>query len=219
MFDAFALAVAIIPLSSYLLVLGTIRVLGKTLVLTGARDWVALFMAMSGFVVIGPVELFFPRAAAAILHGYVWIPILILYVLIMLLVCLTSRPRIVVYGRSPEQVFEALRQVGSETGGLVKVEPESGILVLDGPKVHMRVEGIRMHDATSVLFLESQVLPSTLENLTTALQRKLTGTGVIRPRQGWGMLLSSLASLGILVAIAASEPSQMVASLRAFLFR
>ena len=55
--------IAIAPLSVYLVMLGVLNLQRRSFVTTGARDAAALGIAISGLIVAGPMELFFPESA------------------------------------------------------------------------------------------------------------------------------------------------------------
>ena len=96
------LLLALMPLIAYLLLLGLIRASGRVLITTGGRDIAALGFSVAGFIAVGPGELFFPKAAAGAFGGWVWLALFTFYALIVTLLGLTSRQRLVVYGRSPK---------------------------------------------------------------------------------------------------------------------
>ena len=98
MFDLFHIAIALCPLSAYLLLIGYIRCRKHPLVVSGGREVATFALGISGLIAIGPMELFFPRAAASILGEKVWFLLAILYVLSVVMVILASRPRLTVYG-------------------------------------------------------------------------------------------------------------------------
>jgi uncharacterized membrane protein len=114
MIEPFHVAVAATPLAVYLLLHGWIRSLGRPFVVSGGRDLATLAIAMGGLMMVGPMELFFPRSASALLGGRVWLVLLIFYLLCITLVVLSCRPRLIVYGLGPEQLQEQLVPVFSE---------------------------------------------------------------------------------------------------------
>ena len=71
----------------------------------------ALALAVSGFVITGPMELFFPVSAASILNGWVWLPLVLLYVILVSLALLLMRPRLVIYNMTPDRLRPLLEQV------------------------------------------------------------------------------------------------------------
>lgn len=110
-FDPLHQCIAFGPLVVYLLILGTINLSRRPLVTTGARDTAALGIAISGFVVAGPMELFLPETTAALLGGWIWALLLTFYLLCLLLVVLLMRPRLVIYNATLEQIRPALADV------------------------------------------------------------------------------------------------------------
>lgn len=111
MMNAAALAIACIPLGLYLLALGMINLRRRPLVLSGAVDASALAIAVSGLMVIGPLNLFLPEAAAVRFGPYVWSLLLAFYILCVVLYTLTARPRLVVFNATRKQLWPVLEQV------------------------------------------------------------------------------------------------------------
>jgi hypothetical protein len=107
------LAIAVIPLASYLLVLGAINARRRPLVVSGSSDTFALGTALVGLAFVGPIELFRPQAATAELGNYIWLALVVLYGLFVLLVTLLSRPRIVVYNVSQEELHSFLAETAA----------------------------------------------------------------------------------------------------------
>lgn len=106
--DALHISIALGPLAIYFLVLGLLNLTPRPFLTTGARDWAALGLAVSGFVVAGPMELFFPEAAAGRFGVFVWALMLGLYGLLVLLACLLARPRLVIYNITAEELRATL---------------------------------------------------------------------------------------------------------------
>ena len=111
MIDPFRLCVAFGPLAIYCLLLGLINLLRRPVLITGAKDMAVLTAALAGLVVIGPLELFMPEAAAMRFGGYVWLLLLSFYGLSVSLVLLLSRPRLVIYNISSEQLRPILGEI------------------------------------------------------------------------------------------------------------
>ena len=102
--DTLHLSIALGPLAIYFLVLGLLNLTPRPFLTTGARDWAVLGLAVSGFVVAGPMELFFPEYAVGTFGTFVWALLLALYGLAVLLCCLLSRPRLVIYNMTVEEL-------------------------------------------------------------------------------------------------------------------
>lgn len=106
--------IAVAPVAVYLLVLGIVNLTGRPFLTTGARDAAALGVAVSGFMIAGPMELFLPEAAANRFGGYVWLLLIVFYGLCLSLVVLLMRPRFVIYNVTAEQIRPVLAAVVSQ---------------------------------------------------------------------------------------------------------
>lgn len=110
MADPLRLAIALIPLAAYALLLGVVNMRRRPLVVTGGSDLATLAAAMTGLVFVGPIELFRPDAATSDLGNSIWLMLLALYWLWAALAVLVSRPRLVVYNVSIEELRPALAE-------------------------------------------------------------------------------------------------------------
>jgi hypothetical protein len=133
MLDLLRFAFALLPLAAYTNVLGLLRLRSCPTVVGGAMDFVLLGLAASGLMAIGPIELFFPRAAYALLGGWVWVILLALYFFVILLIALNTSPKLVVYGLDAAELKFAIRELLSEhqlssewLGDVVQI-PELGV--------------------------------------------------------------------------------------------
>ncbi len=119
MLDAFTILVMLLPLGSYLLVVGWMCSRKRPIVVSGARDFFALGLSCTGLFLAGPFSLFFPQSAFNIIGGWVWLVMLLLYFLIVVLITLGQRPRILVYSANSasfvQHVAEVLEQLDPET--------------------------------------------------------------------------------------------------------
>lgn len=109
--DPLRLGIALSPLAAYLLLLGLVNLSSRPLLTSGGRDLAALALGISGLVVVGPMELFFPELAVERLGSYVWLLLLGLYALLVVLLALLPRPRLVIYNITVEQVRPTLANV------------------------------------------------------------------------------------------------------------
>lgn len=137
-FDALHQCIAFGPLVVYLLILGTINLGWRPLVTTGARDTAALGIAISGFIVAGPMELFLPEETANVLGGWIWALLMTFYVLCLLLVVLLMRPRLVIYNVTFEQLRPALAEVVTRLDEQARWAGES--LVIPALGVQLTIE-------------------------------------------------------------------------------
>jgi hypothetical protein len=141
--DPFRLCIALGPVAVYLLLLGVINLSRRAFLVSGTRDAAALGLAVSGFVLIGPVALFLPEASLRI-GPYVWGLLAGFYGLSLVLVLLVMRPRIVVYNISAEQLRPILAELverldpGARWAGDGLVLPGLGVQLHTDPWLWMR---------------------------------------------------------------------------------
>lgn len=104
-------AIIAAPIGIYLFIIGLVNLKRRPFVTTGARDAAAIGIAVSGLMIAGPMELFFPESAAGRFGPYVWVLLLAFYGLCVSLIVLLMRPRIVVYNLSPQSLRPLLGDV------------------------------------------------------------------------------------------------------------
>lgn len=112
--DPFRLSIAMVPLVAYLLVIGCINLRRRPFVTAGANDLAALGVALSGLMFVGPIELFRPEAATAEFGNFVWLFLLAFYWLWVALVVLVSRPRLVVYNMTVDELRPVMAEIAAE---------------------------------------------------------------------------------------------------------
>jgi len=135
--DPLHATIALGPAAMYLLLLGMINLSSRPFVTNGMRDTAALGIAISGFVIAGPMELFLPEAVVSRWGWQVW-PILILfYALSLTLVVLLQRPRIVIYNVTTEQLRPVLADVIRQLDKDARIAGESVCLPNLGVQMHV----------------------------------------------------------------------------------
>ncbi|MAP73615.1 MAG: hypothetical protein CMJ55_05065 [Planctomycetaceae bacterium] len=102
------LCIALGPLTVYLMLMGLINASRQPFVTSGARDVFSLALSISGLIMIGPLRLFVPEEALAAFGGWTWALLGAFYILSVLLIGMTSRPRLVVYNITPTQLKTSL---------------------------------------------------------------------------------------------------------------
>jgi hypothetical protein len=112
-FDPFRLSIALVPLAAYLVLLGFVNLRRRPFLTAGGSDLAALGIALSGLVLIGPLELTRPEAATAEFGNFIWLVLLSFYWLSLLLIVLVSRPRLVVYNVSAEELHPVVAEAAS----------------------------------------------------------------------------------------------------------
>jgi len=138
--DPLHFCIAVGPLAVYLLLLGVMNLRGRPLVTTGARDAAALGIGLGGFVIAGPMELFFPEGAASRFGGWVWVMLIVFYGLCVSLAVLLMRSRIVVYNISLEQLRPILTSVAMKLDKRSRWNGDS--LIMPERRVHLHVETV-----------------------------------------------------------------------------
>ena len=138
--DSLHFCIAIVPLAVYLLMLGLLNLRRRPFVTTGARDAATLGIGVVGFVIAGPMELFFPEGAASQFGAWVWLSLIVFYGLCVSLIVLLMKPRLVVYNVSLEELRPILSKIAME------LDPKSrwigDALVIPALKIHMHVEAV-----------------------------------------------------------------------------
>lgn len=110
--DPLHVCIALGPVAMYLLLLGAINLSPRPFLTTGTRDVATLGIAISGFVVAGPLELFLPVRAVGFWGPLItWGLMLGIYILGLLLVVLMLRPRLVIYNATSDQVLPVLDEL------------------------------------------------------------------------------------------------------------
>lgn len=112
--DALHFCIAIVPVSAYLMMIGLINLSPRPFVTTGMRDLSALAIAVAGFVIVGPMELFLPETVASIVGSWVWLPLMLLYALTVSFALLMLRPRLIVYNMRADQLRPILHDISVE---------------------------------------------------------------------------------------------------------
>ena len=217
--EPFVIVMAFVPLIGYLLVLGWIRISGRAVVTTGARDTAALALAISGFFVVGPAELFFPNAAATAFGPIVWLPLLVFYGLIVLLICLTVPAKLVVYGRGPMELFQSLSNV-SKLIDPEAIGDETNVQVtLPTYGIHLRLDGYRGIDHAQVVAFEPNVSPAFWNDLLGKLRDEVSGLPAPNPRRGFLMMTVAAALILLLLWIGIKNQERVVDGFRDWLWR
>ena len=105
------------------------------------RDVAALGMAIAGFIVAGPMELFLPEAATDRFGGTVWLLLLAFYGLCLTLIVLLMRPRLVIYNANPEQLRSILAEVVAQLDDEARWAGDSLVLPKLGVQLHVELFG------------------------------------------------------------------------------
>lgn len=203
MLDLLRFAIAILPLAAYTNVLGLMRLRSAPTVVSGSMDLLLLGLALMGIVAIGPIELFFPRAAYSLLGIWVWIILIALYFFVLMLLALNTSPKLVVYGLDHRnlrlQFCELLEQerIRSEWLGDLVDLPDLGVSAYIEPAGRSCVSQI--HSAGNHQNLTGWF---TLEQL---LVKKVSKSSIDQRGQACFWLLTSFMLFGVAVLLISND--------------
>lgn len=215
----FSMLLALVPLVGYLVVVAAIRLSGRSLITTGGRDVAALGLAIAGLVAIGPAELFFPTAAAIWFGPIVWIWLAALYALCVTLIAVTIRPRLVIYGRTPEEMFEPLLRAAKGLDEDAQSDVSKHEVHLPSLGVRLRVEGHRGIDHAQVVCFESATPAGFWQRLLAGLRREAAREPTPVPRRGAGMLVFATLMAALLLWRGIEQQAVVVEEFREWLWR
>lgn len=202
--DPLRLCFALGPLAVYFAFMGAINLVRRPILLSGVRDTMALAMAVSGLVIIGPIELFMPQAAAVDFGVFVWAFLISFYVLVVTLLMLVAKPRLIIYNVSEEEFRPVLAEV------VRALDPDArwagNSLVLPGLQVELHVESFALMHNVSVTAMGELQSYQGWRRLETALAGVLRQVEVAPNPQGAGLLLVGLMMAATVLWQLASDP-------------
>lgn len=137
------------PLSVYFLLLGLVNLRRRPFVTTGGRDAMSLGIGIVGFIIVGPMELFLPEAAAVNLHVWAWAMLVTLYLLALVLIVLLMRPRLVIYNITGEQLRPLLSDIVTD------LDPEARWA---GDALALPELGVQLHVEANAMFKNVQLI-------------------------------------------------------------
>ena len=208
-------AIATIPVAVYFILIGALRLRRRPLITTGWRDLLTLGIAASGFVAIGPMQLFFPSKAAAIWQGWVWLALFALYFLMVMMILLSTKPRLIAYGMDENQFRDTLLESAQHidenafwNAGVLSI-PSNGMQLAVEPSGAARVQQV--------------VHVGLLHNLSDwiKLERSFAKCGAAtdcpRSPAGWPFVIGGAFLLACAFTPMISDPGDALAQLRDFL--
>jgi hypothetical protein len=202
--DPFRLCLALGPLAAYFLLLGIVNLLRRPLVISGAKDTAALGLAVAGFVILGPLELFTPVEAAIRFGAFVWVLMIGLYLMGLVLLVLQMRPRLVIYNISIDELRPVLAEL------VPQLDPEArwagDNLVLPTLQVQLHVDAVaRMRNVSLVASGPNQNYLG-WRRLELALAYALREVEVPRNPRGVGFTVVGAILLTILAIVVVQDP-------------
>ena len=213
--DPLRLSIALGPIAVYALVLGMINIWSRPFLTTGARDTTALGLAVCGFAIAGPMELFLPENAVDRFGSYAWLLLLAFYGLFLTLIVLLMRPRIVIYNTSVEQIRPILSSVVAELDSEARWAGECLVLPRLGVQLNIESAGaLRNIQLVSAGPVQNY---SGWRHLEIALWKALQEARGTSNRLGYVMLFLGAVTLGLVTAYLFSDPQTVAQSLKQML--
>ncbi|MBI2481428.1 MAG: hypothetical protein HYV60_23150 [Planctomycetia bacterium] len=213
--DPLHLCIALSPLSVYLLLLGVINLSRRPLVTNGARDAAALGVAISGFVVVGPMELFVPEATILRLGVFVWALLLAFYAMCLTLFVLLMRPRLVIYNIRPDQVRPMLADLVNELDRESRWAGEC--LTIPNLGVQLHVEASAGMRNVQLIAAGAQQSYEGWYRLEKALSASLRQVRSVRNPYGFSLVFFSLLMIGSVTFWLVQDADTVAHSLREML--
>jgi len=209
--DPFRLAIALVPVAAYVLLLGVVNARRRPFLTSGGGDLTALGLAVSGLMFVGPIELFRPEAATREFGNYIWIVLLLFYWLWLLLMVLISRPRLVVYNISVEELRPVLADVASRLDADARWAGNH--LSLPGLGVHLHLDSLDIMRNVSLVSSGAQQNIDGWRQLSRELSRSLAPVRVKSNPRAIGLLAVSLALLTFSITYMLSNPIEVAQSM------
>ena len=209
--DAFHACVALGPAAVYFLLIGMINLSRRPFLVTGTRDAAALGLALAGFLIVGPIELFFPNALAMRFGPFVWLLLLAFYAMCLVLVLLLLRPRLIIYNISVDQLRPILAELVDQLDTDARWAGDS--LVLPGLGVQLHIENLALLRNVSLVAIGSNQNYLGWRRLEVALRTALGRVEVARNPRGATLVVLGLLLIGWLIAVIARDPQAVAQSL------
>jgi len=209
--DPLRLCLALGPAAVYLLLIGAVNLSRRPLLVSGVRDGAALGLAVSGFMIVGPIELFLPEAAAIHYEAFVWILLFALYGLCLALVLLLLRPRLIVYNISADQVRPILAELVEHLDDDARWAGDT--LVLPRLGIQLHVDYLAAMRNVSLTSVGSRQSHAGWRHLELALRDALGRVEVARNPRGATFVSAGVLIFATLVLAVARDPQAVTRAL------
>jgi hypothetical protein len=198
----------------YLLLLGAVNLSRRPLLVSGVRDAAAVALAVSGLVIVGPMELFVPLGAVVQIGPYVWLLLLALYGLCVALALLLLRPRLVIYNISVDKLRPVLATLVEQLDTDARWAGDS--LVLPELGVQLYVDNFAVFRSASLISAGGNQSHPGWRRLETALGDALTREEVARNPGGISLVGTGMLIIAVLILAIARDPQAVAQPLLEF---
>lgn len=215
--DPFRMCLAIGPLAMYGLVLGLLNLSRRPWLITGALDLAALAVALVGLVIVGPMELLLPDAAANHFgsYTYVWLLMLAFYGLSVSFFTLLTRPKLIVYNIALEELRSVLEELAPQ------MDPEfawaGDNLVLPNFGVQLHLESFPIMRNVSVCSSGERQHYAGWRQLEIELSKALRSVRVATNPWGVGLVFISLLACVACAIQSIGNPEELALGFRQML--
>lgn len=189
--------IALVPLAAYFLWLSWAHLRRRPLAVSGAFDAAMLAAAVSGLAIVGPLALVMPVTDGS---PWSWPVVALLGVLAVAVCVLVSRPRLVVYNITVEQLRPLVAEVVTALDPQARWAGESAALPERGFQVH--IEGNGPLRTVSIVNLGERSSPEGWGEFTRRLRGGLRGLRV--RRSPWAPVFAGLGLSVIGAAVGAT---------------
>jgi hypothetical protein len=210
--DPFRLAIAVVPLAAYLLVLGLVNLRRRPFLTTGGSDLTTLGVALSGFALVGPLELFRPEALTREFGNFIWLFLLMFYWLWLVVIVLVARPRLVIYNIGMEELHPVLAETAA------RIDPDArwagNHLMLPGLGVQLHLDSLDGMRNVSLVSSGSRQNIDGWRRLARELAGALRRMRVKSNPRAIGLLLAALLMFGGSVSYMLNFPLELAQGVR-----
>jgi hypothetical protein len=181
----------------YLLLVGLVNFGRRPLIVSGGRDTAALAVALAGFVLIGPLALLLPMAAATRFGSWTWLLLAGLYALAVTLVVLTSRPRLVIYNMTVERLRPILAELVTHLDSQARWAGDT--LWLPQLGIHLHIESYAALSNVSLVAIKAEQPLEGWQRLEHALSAELAEVELARNPRGLALAALALGMISLIV--------------------
>jgi hypothetical protein len=210
--DPLRLAIALVPLAAYCLLLALVNARQRPFVTTGGCDLAALGAALTGLILVGPIELFRPEAASADYGSYIWVFLIVFYWLLVWLAVLVARPRLVVYNIRGEELRPVLAEVARKLDSHARWAGDSLSLPNLGVTLHMECFEIMRH--CSLVSSGGKQDMAGWQHVSAELRTHLATLRVSPNPRALGLMLAATALFAVSVLHMLNNPQQVAQAVK-----
>lgn len=213
--DPLRLAIALVPVAAYCVLLALVNARRRPFVTTGGCDLATLGAALSGLVLVGPIELFRPEAASAQFGDYVWLFLMVFYWLWVWLAVLVGRPRLVVYNITAEELRPVVAETARRLDAQARWAGDSLALPTLGVQLHIECFEAMRH-ASLVSSGGKQSTPG-WERLSAELRNELAALRVAANPRSLGLMLLAAGLLVLSITQMVAQPQEVAQAMQELL--